>query len=168
MTERQWLDEYSDQSTAELLALEATHRVDSLVLAFEAAIQRRVEEAGLESLSDVECFILVIEALEREVNNGGYAPFFVNESAIFTPVILDALAAIGAGKTHQITADALTALGLGETPDIAVMVNSFESPNPPRDQALETCDGRYFESGEDIAALLFSYIKSHSEDVRLP
>jgi hypothetical protein len=113
MTERQWLDEYSGQSTAELLALEATHRIDSLVLAFEAALQQRVAEGGFESLSEHDCFILAIEALEREVNNGGYAQFFVNESAIFTPVILDALTAIGASTTRQVTADAIAALGMG-------------------------------------------------------
>jgi hypothetical protein len=48
------------------------------------------------------------------------------------------------------------------------MVNSFQSPHAPRDHALETCDGRYFESGEDIAGLLFAYIKSNQGDVRLP
>jgi hypothetical protein len=46
--------------------------VDSIVSAFEEAVQIRARLAGLSSLNEVELTILAVEALEREVNNGGY------------------------------------------------------------------------------------------------
>jgi hypothetical protein len=39
-------------------------------------------------LTDEERIILDIEALEREVNNEGYARFFVNSSKEFAPIII--------------------------------------------------------------------------------
>jgi len=41
------------------------------VLAFETALGQKSAFRGEESLSDTEVIILAIEALEREVNNGG-------------------------------------------------------------------------------------------------
>ena len=41
MTEPVWLDEYSGQTVDELISLESTHRIDSLVLALEEAIDQK-------------------------------------------------------------------------------------------------------------------------------
>jgi hypothetical protein len=41
-----WLDEYSGQTVDELLALEGEYRLDSLVLAFEQALDQKTERAG--------------------------------------------------------------------------------------------------------------------------
>ena len=72
MSELKWLDGYSGQTTEELVALEGEYRTDSLVLAFEQALDQRVEHVGQEGLTEEERIVLAIEALEREVNNGGY------------------------------------------------------------------------------------------------
>jgi Ni,Fe-hydrogenase I small subunit len=66
-----FLDSYEGQSTEELLALEREYRVDSLVLAFEQAIQNKSPD----SISTEESYVLAVEGLEREVNNGGYSQF---------------------------------------------------------------------------------------------
>jgi len=36
-----WLDGYSGETTEQLLALERTHRIDSLILAFEQALGQK-------------------------------------------------------------------------------------------------------------------------------
>ena len=38
-----WFEGYQDQTTDELLALEGRYRIDSLVVAFEEALQRKAE-----------------------------------------------------------------------------------------------------------------------------
>jgi len=111
MAELKFMSDYSGQTVDELLALAATCRADGLVLAFEQAIQQKEASKGEDSLSEPECIVLAIEALEREVNNGGYAQFFVNESRIYTPIIVDALQRIGCPLSSQITALALNAAG---------------------------------------------------------
>lgn len=75
MAGSQWLQGYSSQTVDDLLALEQSHRIDSLVLAFEEAIDQKAAREGEHKLTDVERTILAIEALEREVNNGGYGQF---------------------------------------------------------------------------------------------
>ena len=69
-----FLPSWAGQSTDELIALAGKYRIDSLVLAFEQAIH------GKADVSPKERWILAVEGLEREVNNGGYAQFFLNSS----------------------------------------------------------------------------------------
>src|SRR5439155_6192926 len=66
-----WLNGYSDQSVEQLLSLEGEYRTDSLVLAFEEAINQKAQREGMQSLTEEERIVLAVEALEREVNNGG-------------------------------------------------------------------------------------------------
>ena len=97
-----FLEAYGGQTTEQLLAMEAHYRVDSLVLAFEQAIQMREPQAPV---TTQERYVLAIEGLEREVNNGGYGQFFLNYSHDFVDVIEQALRAIGCPKTADITRD---------------------------------------------------------------
>ena len=130
-----FLPSYGGQSTEDLLALEGKYRIDSLVLAFEQAIQAKPKP------SREEAHVLAIEALEREVNNGGYSQFFTNSSNEFAPTIEGALRAIGCPKTADITHDAIAAFGT--------------------DGDLSVCDARYFANDEPIADRLFAWIKSN-------
>lgn len=65
----EFLAGYSGQTTDELIALASNYRIDSIVLAFEQALDQR---SLARELTVEESWILAIEALEREVNNGGY------------------------------------------------------------------------------------------------
>jgi len=79
MPDLEWLD-YAGQTTAELLALEGAYRIDSLVVAFETAIQQKLYREDAPEGSNEECIVLAVEVLEREVNNGGFDQFFRNSS----------------------------------------------------------------------------------------
>ena len=52
-----FLDSYQGQSTEELLAIEGKFRIDSLVLAFEQAIQGKPPD----SISTEESYVLAVE-----------------------------------------------------------------------------------------------------------
>ncbi len=52
-----WL-EYSGESADQLLSLEGKYRIDSLVLAFEQAINQKAEREGMPSLTDEERVVL--------------------------------------------------------------------------------------------------------------
>ena len=65
-TDQPFLDAYGGQTTDELIALESEYRIDSLVLAFEAALDAKAEHSKQERV------VLAVEAVEREVNNGGF------------------------------------------------------------------------------------------------
>jgi hypothetical protein len=89
------LKAYDGQTTDELLSLEGKCRTDSLVIAFEQAVDQKAARLGETSLANEERVILAVEALEREVNNGGYAQFFQNSSREYASMIVNALRRIG-------------------------------------------------------------------------
>ena len=53
MEELPWLD-YTGQSTPELIACKNSHRIDSLLCAFEEGIQAKLKPPGNGDLSDEE------------------------------------------------------------------------------------------------------------------
>ena len=159
-----WLNGYSGQSVEQLLSLEGEYRTDSLVLAFEEAISQRAQRHGMQSVTDEERIVLAVEALEREVNNGGYDQFFVNSSREFAPIIVDALRRIGCKKTATITQKAVKALGTSElTPESIEAVIS--GTDEDRLAKLNRCDDSYYMSGEPIAERLFTFIKKNKASI---
>lgn len=165
MPELTWLDGYSGETVEQLLALEGTHRIDSLVLAFEQAIDQKAAREGKGSLTVEEHTVLAVEALEREVNNGGYDQFFVNTME-FAPVILAALRRIGCPKVAAITEDAIRALRLPEL-SVSEIEKVIYDDDDQRDKALGECDGCFFEYPESIENRLFAFIKQNRSTIRL-
>lgn len=164
MSGDKWFDAYAGQTTERLLALEGEYRTDSLVLAFEQAIQHK---AASRPISKEERYVLAVEALEREVNNGGYSQFFLNSSHDFVDVIEEALVAIGCPKTADLTQRAIKALNIrdgvtGEKAE-AVMVADDEAVR----EALDACDAGYYDNDEPIADRLFAWIRNNKASVRV-
>ncbi len=159
-----FLESYGGQTTEQLLAMEAEYRIDSLVLAFEQAIQMRDPQAPM---TTQERYVLAVEGLEREVNNGGYGQFFLNSSHEFVDVIEDALRAINCPQTADITRDAVVALGLagpvtGEKAEQVVVAGDERVL-----AALGACDDRFFAGVEPIADRLFEWIRANQASIRV-
>ena len=165
-----WLAGYSGQTIAQRLALEGQCRVDSIVLAFEQAIEqaivKRNERGEGQNLTGEEGVVLAVEALEREVNNGGYGQFFSNSSRQFAPTIVDSLLRIGCGRTAEITQKAVDALGLS-TLSVDAIATAIAADDPNRDAKLERYDDAYYEAAEPIADRLFAFIKSNTTAIRI-
>jgi hypothetical protein len=166
--EPKWLDGYSGESVDDLIALSATHRIDSIVLAIEQALQKRAGDAGLSGLNDAEVTVLAVEALEREVNNGGYHQFFVNTPE-FAPLVVDALKRIACHKTADISVKAIALLGLRQ-PFTANQVEQAIDNDQDRklvESLSDQCDGPYYGTGEPLADRLFEYVRTNRASIRL-
>jgi hypothetical protein len=161
----QWLDGYSGQSVDDLIALEGKYRTDSLVLAFEQAMDQKAARLGEVKLTPEERIILAIEALEREVNNGGYGQFFVNSSREYAPIIVDALRRISCPKTADITQKALKIVQETPMTEEELEDGTWEE-NEQRQDALGECDSLYFERPESIEASLFAFIKANRARIK--
>jgi hypothetical protein len=121
MTDLIFLEKYGGESLEELIAMDKTHRVDSLVLAMEEALNQKAEKIGMGKLTPEERIILAVEALEREVNNDGYHQFFLNSSSVFAGEIEFALSAIGCPKHAAIARRAVNMLKIkGELTEEAI------------------------------------------------
>ena len=64
-----FLSGYCGQITEQLIVMADAYRIDSMVLSFEEALHPRKAER---KLAEEKSWILAVETLEREVNNGGY------------------------------------------------------------------------------------------------
>jgi len=163
--EKTFLESYGGQSTDELIALADSHRVDSIVSAFEQAIERKKEKK--QKLSQVELDILAIEAMEREVNNGGYHQFFFNSSKEYAAILPAALKRIGCPKAAQISSEALSYLGIKGDVTSDKITSSLETLGEKAIDDLARIDERYFKNDEAIADKSFAYIKSEKSEIIL-
>ncbi len=162
--DKPFLNSYTGQTTRELIDLKDAYRIDSIVLAFEDAINRKDRAA----LSEPEFTVLAVESLEREVNNGGYHQFFTNDSCEFAGRIVKALSEIGCVNCAAITGEALSVIKVEDLSDSrAVAEVALELTEPEREQ-LYACDEKYYGNNEDIAGNLFSFIERSSEQIRIP
>ena len=166
MTDLKWLDQYTGQTTDELIALEGEYRTDSLVLAFEQALDQKTARAGTEELTAEERVVLAVEALEREVNNGGYGQFFTNDSNEYTPIIVDALMRIGCGDTAALTQRAIDCLQIQGAIGVEAIERLIAEENPERDAGLEACDDQYYQIAGDLADPLLEVIKRNRDRIR--
>jgi hypothetical protein len=164
MPDLKFLEEYSGQTVDQLLALEGEYRIDSLVLVFEEALQKKAYREGDRAINDEERLVLAIEALEREVNNGGYQQFFVNSSKEFAPVIVRALERIGCPENAAITQRAIDALHLSSLTVEAIEMAIADGVD---EEVLDNCDKSYFAAREEIAGRLFAFIKANKSDFTL-
>jgi hypothetical protein len=156
---------YSGQTLDQLLALEEEYRIDSLLAAMEQAIGKKATREGDRSLSSEERVILAVEALQREVNNGGYDQFFMNSSRQYAPMVVDALARIGCPKTAKTTRAAFDALGIAELDEESIEA-VMDADNEERDEEFTRCDDSYYKSGEDVDASLFSFVKANRGSIK--
>ena len=166
MADLKWLDGYSGQTIEELIEMANEYRIDSLLVALEEALNQKAAEVGEQDLSDEERIVLAVEALEREVNNGGYAQFFANSSGEYAAIIVESLLRIGCQEAANITSGAINALGIEDFSPEALEA-ALESEDEERDEQLEECDGLYSGAGEDIAGQLFEFVRANKDAIQL-
>ena len=161
VTERGIRYSYDGKTVAELLAMTDTYRTDSLIHLVEEALQQKARA----DLSAPERVVLAIEALEREVNNGGYNQFFLNEPS-YAHEIVAALNEIGCPETARITEDAVAVLGLrpGWTDE---QISAAADMSDDQWAKLDTLDGQFFAYPDPIEDRLLTFIRANAAEIRL-
>lgn len=159
-----FLDKYDGQSVDELIGLQNTHRIDSIVLAFEDALDVRRDNG--EELAGVELVILAIEALERGVNNGGFSQFFCNSSVEYAAVIVASLRNIGCHEMANLAQRAIDILAV-DSLDPDTIEKRMDPDNEGLERALGELDDIFFKSDEVPGYALFEYIKNNRESIKL-
>jgi len=163
-----WLDGYSGQTVDQLLALHPEYRIDSIVFAFEDALARRAQDHGLGALNEVEISVLAIEALEREVNNGGHHQFFLNTPE-YAEHVVPALRRIGCARTADVAQKAIDLLRLPGPVTTSRVADALDNDAKGSliEILIEQCDAPYFDEPEPIADRLFAYLSENRERIRI-
>jgi len=167
MSSQKWFENDSDLSVPQIVELESEFRIDSLVCAIESIIIQK-DDSG-DDINEAELVVLAVEAMEREVNNGGFAQFFSNDSWRFTPYLVSCLNVIGAQQAEQIAEEAINKLGVGELSDPQKYFEDIKKAAEDENitEKLHESDSKYFAMKEDIAGLLFEYIKKNINEFKV-
>jgi hypothetical protein len=120
------------------------------------------------SPSIAERAVLAVEAMEREVNNGGYDQLF-RSCAKEALRLVEALRRIGCPKTAALTERALGALKIKGPITAAAIEDAMDRDDEARDAELGKCDAAYYRGGAvgPIEDRLFAYVKANAADIRL-
>jgi tetratricopeptide (TPR) repeat protein len=162
-----WLEKYDGQTTNQLITLEGKYRNDSLISTFEEALLEKVKRNGSHRLTTEELTVLAVEALEREVNNGGYYQFFSNSSKEFTPIIVKALKRIGCLETAAITQKAIDFLELSGEITIEKIENVIYQDYDRMNGFLKEFDNEYYQKAGCLSEPLFKFIKVNRDKINL-
>ncbi|MBN1492167.1 MAG: DUF4375 domain-containing protein [Phycisphaerae bacterium] len=166
MAPDRFLEEYGGQSTNEMIALASDYRLDSIIIAFHQAMDQKAARVGTASLTEEEQIILAVEALETEVNNGGYGQFFVN-ACEYVSTIVPSLDRIACPATARITQAAIAALGIRGTLTVDAIERAMAEEDETRDVTMNELDSAYCDAKEDIAGRLFEFIKANRDRIVL-
>jgi hypothetical protein len=171
MTEKPFLQEYTGQSTAELIALEGEYRLDSIVLAFANGLEHKAQQIGFDALSFPEKAVYVIEEFERQFNSGGFSTLFQNVPEYAEPSVYY-LTEIGCTRSAELCKQALQLLDIGEPMgDEPLSQEAIERCEALRDEAVldEMCamEKELFDDYEPISENLFAFIKERRDEIVL-
>ena len=164
LEKKAWLGGYSGQSTAALLDLASKYRPDSVVVAFDQALQQKSVKAKL----SLEERVVVVEALESEVNNGGFLQFFQNTSAEYALEAPESLEQIKCPQCARLAKEALALLTLPASPTADDIQTAAEQTDEDRDEKLDHLDQEYYRTVGDLSLPLLAYIREHQHTIILP
>jgi hypothetical protein len=103
----------------------------------------------------------LIEALEGEVNNGGFDQFFYNNAGDNTADTILALEAIGAVRTADIVKRAAAMFPGGMPPKERVARQNVLLATLHSCRAFEALDREFYEYLDDLAGLVKTFKDSH-------
>jgi hypothetical protein len=106
-----------------------------------------------------------IWAVESEVNNGGFAQYFFNDSRESAPFVVQALETIGAPKTAAICQRAIAAAFPEGLPEGSQAIRSAAADFSDEVlEGLEPLDQEFFAYPHNLTDLLFAYVSQHPEE----
>jgi hypothetical protein len=120
-----------------------------------------------EALRPAERVVWCIDGLEREVNNGGFAQFLVNNAGDHARETLAALGAIAAARTASLVERAMAVFPDGApSPDHETRQAQLDALPEEAHAQWAALDGAFLRYEDDLTALLRGYVTRHTADFR--
>ena len=122
---------------------------------------------SIETLNAEQRILYITQALEMEVNNGGFAQFFFNSDGCLGNEIVSSFEKIGAMKTAEICKKAISIYG-DKVPNDRDEREEILTPDDEKEEErieaiLNECDDAFFEYEEDLVELNYQFIINHKE-----
>lgn len=122
------------------------------------------ERKGLGAFTQAERFVYAVEAMQREVNNGGWEQFFRNSSGALAYDLVPALQAIGSKENRSIAERAVRLFGkppsLGDEDRTKHLDKLTRGGNNP----WETLEDEFYQGPEDLEAMIVEFIARNAAE----
>jgi hypothetical protein len=119
----------------------------------------------IERLTESQKTVLIVENLEREINNGGFNQFFFNSSGDFAHETVTALRTIKAFKTADIVSKSISAWPNQKVPkDRKKRQELLEEIAENADKVWNECDQEFYKYQDNIGILLLDYVRLNKTD----
>ena len=151
-------------------------REDMIVMEIDTYLNEKSKYGEeMEKLNSSQRVLLIIENLEREVNNGGFHQFYWNSSGDYAMETVTALKQIGATKTAGVVKKANDQFPNGAVPeDRDKRGEILDLISEKSSEYWNTLDTKFYgpnkESGEweidDLPNLLIKFIKANKGDFK--
>ena len=139
----------------------------AFAIAMSNLVFARCEAAGFAALSQAEQTVYCLDALEREVNNGGFSQFFFNSSGDTALETVAALERLGAPHTAGLVRRAVSAFPGGRpSPDRDAREKQMEALPESATELWSELDTAFFEYRDNLAALERAYVTAHRGEFR--
>ena len=120
----------------------------AFAIALSNLVFPRYDRDGFAALTPAEQVAYCVDALEREVANGGFEQFFGNSSGDTAAETLAALETIGAMKAAALLREAMACLPQGSQ------------------DTWHELSGRFDEYPDDLTTLMRQYVRAHRGEFR--
>ena len=119
----------------------------------------------IDRLTESQKIVLIVENLEREINNGGFNQFFFNSGGQFAHETITALRTIKAFKTADIVSKSISAWPNQKVPkDWSERQELVDEISDQADIVWNECDKEFYKYQDNIVKLLLAYVKSNKSD----
>ncbi len=143
-------------------ALPQPENMTDFLIALDGRISQKCNYGDeIEKLNECEKTFFLTQALEAEINNGGFSQFFFNSAGNFAYETVTAFEAIGAVKTANICRKAIASFGKKIPKDRGKRMDFLDEYEDDVSDILNECDDAFFEYEEDLNQLNFDYIAKH-------
>ena len=141
---------------------------ENFIVAMSQYIAEKCEYGdNMETLNEEQRIFYITQALEMEVNNGGFSQFFFNYSGMFANELVSAFEKIGALKTAEICKKAISIYGDKVPTDRdereTVLTPDDEKEEERIEEILNECDDAFFEYEDDLLELNYQFIINNKE-----
>ncbi|AUC17135.1 hypothetical protein BTO06_15800 [Tenacibaculum sp. SZ-18] len=119
----------------------------------------------VDRLNESQKVLLIVENLEREINNGGFHQFYWNSSGEYANETIDALIKIGANETAEIVKKANSEFKNEIVPkDRAERHNELELIEEKAKENWNKCDSEFYEYQDNLIELLIAFVIKNKPD----
>jgi hypothetical protein len=117
---------------------------------------------NLELLNEYEKYVIFINMLDAQVNNGGFDQYFFNSSGENAHETLIALEKINAPKTAKLLTDAISVFPKLPIPkDTNVRRKLMDNLSDKISNTWDELDNQFYKSQEHIGGLVINYVREN-------